>query len=344
MLCLFANTNDEIMAGDLQMLIDEQSPESDRFGCESALPTRKRKDPDSWRVARKRIGKHTNKQLMKEVLNIGVGDDEEDHDVAGSIQPIPRCTERARRLERVFREGIGHNLPQQMVRDVKTEDRESDVTVLGIAKSRSAPHREKSGHNCTLCPSTRCEELSLKLSRDVVALDQAMNERNARLEEELDRNVYFTVVLLHLPFQNGGASRSSARLPRAMPSLWRGSLAVSRISREFIGRCPLSVVTVLRLATITHGIRRGETLGGSTEALNGPKEEMQFNWLLQTLLTSMNGDCLIAMVSVDKVTVLNRCNLLEHLKQLPINLVSTPFERSFILRQVGGVNQTPELS
>ena len=201
---VFTKPVDEITAGDLQTLVDEQIPESDLLEYKSELPCKKNKGPDVWMERQRAIGDNAKNVILEAVvafananggmLLLGVAEPGGVKDVAGSIQPLPQCNDLAKRFQSIFQRCVDPILPMLEIRAVLTEDA-SGVVVFRVAKSRLAPHRVTRTRKCTIRRSTSCEEmtmteihdLTLNINRGLEAVTRKLVLRKERFEREFDR-------------------------------------------------------------------------------------------------------------------------------------------------------------
>ena len=203
MLNVMSKPSDQLIANDIQALIETHVPEGDQIEFKESL--RKRKNsPDPWILGKNEIGEGSRDEVLEEVvafanarggaLLIGIRESKSKPPVAAEITPVPRCFELAERFKLKFRDCVEPQISNLEVFAIQT-DGESGVVIIRVGRSRLAPHRVKGTLKCTVRQADRCEsmtmreiqDMTLNVSRGMERFEKRLEDRSERFWREFDR-------------------------------------------------------------------------------------------------------------------------------------------------------------
>ena len=254
---LLTKTIHDISYDDLLTLIQDQVPENEFIEYKRTLPCRNGSDP--WFTEQKRIGDHAKQTILEEVvafansqggiLLVGIEESETDHNFAESIQPLPRCTELAKRFTLIFRDGVEPPLNNVEVKSIETEENDCGILLIRTEKSHSAPHRVKSTRECTVRRQDRCEKMSM---REIQELTLNTIQTLDRVEKRfVERSSNF-----HRQFQRLSSPESAIGMRvTGLPLDTRTNLGRVFKNRQIDPNYSLPHVEVLRRNHIVHRMR-----------------------------------------------------------------------------------------
>lgn len=126
---------------------------------------------------------------------VGIKESKNNQSVAESIETLPECEELVNRFKYICRDLIEPIIPHLEFKGIQTDDNGGGVMMIRVGKSRNAPHRVKTKNNCTIRRQDRCEvlsmreiqDLTLNTARGLERIENKLNERKRRFEEEFER-------------------------------------------------------------------------------------------------------------------------------------------------------------
>ena len=164
MIQIITEPAERIDLDDIQSLIENKVPESERIEFKRDLPCKDAK-LDSWHNGNNKVGRYAKEKILAEAvafanafggaLVLGIEETNSKPPTAARICPIPRCAELAERLKLIFRDCVEPELPQIEIIAVRVEG-EKGVVVLRTGRSFRAPHRVKPTLVFPIRRSDRC--------------------------------------------------------------------------------------------------------------------------------------------------------------------------------------------
>ncbi len=202
---IFTKPIETVTPADVVQLTTESWPEGYTVEFKRTLPEKKG-GSDAWITGSNKIGDFARDEILSEVvafanaqggtLILGIDETNDKPPRAGSIMPLPRVGELARRFEDASRSCIDPPLPRLQVQAVVTDAASSSgVLIFRTAPSRSAPHRlnttlesySRHGSSTVRMTMREIQDMTLNVVRGLAGIDATFDVRRKAFIEWGDK-------------------------------------------------------------------------------------------------------------------------------------------------------------
>lgn len=166
---------DELVAADLESLVDRGLAESEVLEYKEDIPSKRGIDP--WYQGKK-VTDYGRDKLLKEIvafanslggtLIIGMSETSDSPPRPAQFAPVPRCTQLALLIDQMAGSCIEPQIPHLRVRGVPVDASGRGLVVLEVGRSTLAPHRLYATRECYTRRGERTERLTMREIRDLV--------------------------------------------------------------------------------------------------------------------------------------------------------------------------------